>query len=166
MKDPFCKNEPLDPEIEKMVNRLKRANDLDIPAWKNPPYPTETPEYDKPLYEAPECGNLLSPAETLEWEPPECENPLYPIETPLWERQAVIASEIHIPEPWNVRGCPVGTRLEVKNRCRGKYVGEGFLIVDMEYMCSIFSDSPFIPEWRTVNSHRVAIQPEWKVERI
>jgi hypothetical protein len=127
MKDPFCKNEPPDPEIEKMVNRLKRANDLDIPAWKNAPYPPETP---------------------------------------LWERQAVIASEIHIPEPWNVRGCPVGTRLEVKNRCRGKYVGEGFLIVDMEYMCSMFSDSPFIREWRTVNSHRVAIQPEWKVERI
>jgi hypothetical protein len=127
MKDPFCKNEPLDPEIERMVGRLKRANDLDIPAWKNSPFP---------------------------------------IETPVWEREAVIASTIRIPEPWNVRGCPVGTLLEVKNRCRGKYVGEGILIVDVEYMCSLDNDDPFIREWRVVNSHRVAIQPEWKVTRI
>ena len=127
MKDPFCKNEPPDPEIEKMVSRLKRANDLDIPAWKNAPYPTETP---------------------------------------VWERKAVIASTIRLPEPWNVRGCPKETRLEVKNRCRGKYVGEGFLIVDTEYMFSLENADPFIREWRTVHSHRVAIQPDWEVMRI
>lgn len=33
MMGPFCKNEPHDPDIEKMVDRLERADDLDIPAW-------------------------------------------------------------------------------------------------------------------------------------
>ena len=47
MKDPFCKNEPLDPEIEKMVRRLKRANDLDIPAWGSPLSSRNTPVWER-----------------------------------------------------------------------------------------------------------------------
>lgn len=126
MKDPFCKNEPLDPKMERMVERIKCGY-----------YDRDKPNSNEP-----------GKSESRVWRNPDGTVVIFP------------------PVPVSVRYLPKDTLIEVKKRYRGKYVGEGILIVDMEYMCSMFSDSPFIREWRTVNSHRVAIQPEWKVERI
>jgi hypothetical protein len=126
MKDPFCKNEPLDSEIEKMVKQIECGY-----------Y-----EHDEPIDEAPDD-----------------------FEGPVWRNPDGTVVNFP-PVPMSVRYLPKDTSIEVKKRYRGKYVGEGFLIVDMEYMCSIYNDDPFIREWRTVQSHRVAIQPEWKIERI
>lgn len=126
MKDPFCKNEPPDPKMERMVARIKCGY-----------YDRDEPNSNEP-----------DESEGTVWRNPDGTVVVFP------------------PVPMSVRYLPKDTLIEVKKRFRGKYVGEGILIVDMEYVCSMFSDNPFIPEWRTVQSHRVAIQPEWKVERI
>jgi hypothetical protein len=126
MKDPFCKNEPLDPEMEKMVERNECGYC----------------EHDEPIDDAPDD-----------------------FEGPVWRNPDGTVVNFP-PVPMSVRYLPKDTSIEVKKKYRGKYVGEGFLIVDKEYMCSIYNDDPFIREWRTVNSHCVAIQPEWKIERI
>lgn len=126
MKDPFCRNEVLDPKMEQMVERIECGY-----------Y-----DHDVPIDDAPD-----EPEGTV-WRNPDGTVVILP------------------PVPVSVRYLPKDTLIEVKKRYRGKYVGEGILIADMEYKMSLDNENPFIREWKTVQSHRVAIQPEWKVERI
>lgn len=125
MRDPFCSNEVLEPDIERMVRCIRRGNEPDFPIHVEP---------DKP-----ECR--------------------------VW-RNFDGSIVILPPVPMSVRYLPKDTLVEVKKRYRGKYVSEGILIVDMEYVRSMFNDNPFIREWRTVHSHRVVIKSEWEVVRI
>jgi len=112
MKDPFCKNELLDPSWNRW------SSELTVVVMTAMRKSTTRPTNPK----APCGGTRTAPSST----------------SPS-AHEASVSSEGHVN-----RG---------QERYRGKYVGEGFLIVDMEYMCSIYNDDPFIREWRTVNSH-------------
>ena len=68
--------------------------------------------------------------------------------------------------PANVRGTPRGTRIEIANRYRGRYIGEGVMIVDTKYIISADPATLFERVWVRCNPHRVRIELPWKVSRI
>jgi hypothetical protein len=126
MRDPFCKNEVLDPGMERMVERM-RCGDYD---------------HHEPLNNGP--GN----SEGNVWRNPDGRIVNLP------------------PVPMSVRYLPPGTRIEVTNRYRGIYVGGGIMISDARRITSYDPNHLFEKVWVRCNPHRVAIQPDWEVERI
>jgi len=70
------------------------------------------------------------------------------------------------PVPMSVRYLPSGTRVEVKNRYRGIYIGVGVMICGARRITSLDPNHLFEKVWVPCNPHRVAIKPEWTVGRI
>lgn len=70
------------------------------------------------------------------------------------------------PVPISVRHILPRTRIEVKNRYRGFYVGEGVIIVEARLITSEDPNHLFERVWMACNPHRVRIEHEWNVSRI
>lgn len=70
------------------------------------------------------------------------------------------------PVPMSVRYLPLGTRIEVTNKYRGFYVGEGIIIGDARRITSHDPNHLSEKVWVSCNPHRVRVEPEWKVSRI
>jgi hypothetical protein len=64
------------------------------------------------------------------------------------------------------RDFPKGTRIEVKNRYRGKYVGNGILIADSRFITSADPAHFMETMWVSCSWYRVRIEPHWIVVKV
>ncbi|WP_109488521.1 hypothetical protein [Occallatibacter savannae] len=108
MKDPFSKNEVLEPELEQIIHRLARG-DYD---------------FDRPLMREPDGTVRLLDAFSF----------------------------------------PIGALIEVKNWLRGRYIGNGYLLVDFEYLLIERGTFPF--EWIPIRKRRVRLKPHWHASEV